>query len=112
MRGEHRGLALAWYQGAWWLWLLRPLELLFRCLAALRRQLYHRGLLARYRPDKPVVVVGNITVGGTGKTPVVIALVEALRQQGLVAGVVSRGYGASAGVFPHTVNDSSSAADT
>jgi tetraacyldisaccharide 4'-kinase len=104
-------LVRAWNHGAWWLWLLRPLELLFRCLAALRRQLYTSGLLSSYRADKPVVIVGNITVGGTGKTPVVIALVEALQAQGVTAGVVSRGYGASGGAFPHTVSDTSTSVD-
>ncbi len=106
-----RGLVLAWNNGAWWLWLLRPLEFLFRALAALRRQLYANGLLSIYRADKPVVIVGNITVGGTGKTPVVIALVEALKAQGIAVGVVSRGYGASAGVFPYEVSDTSTSAD-
>ena len=104
-------LVHAWNHGAWWLWLLRPLEWLFRFLTALRRQLYASGLLACYRADKPVVIVGNITVGGTGKTPVVIALVEALQARGIAVGVVSRGYGASGGVFPHTVGDASTAAD-
>lgn len=111
MSEGQRGLVHAWNSGAWWLWLLRPLELLFRCLVVMRRQLYARGLLKVYRSDKPVVVVGNITVGGTGKTPIVIALVEALQAQGIAVGVVSRGYGASGGAFPHTVSDTSSSAD-
>ena len=108
---EQQGLVRAWNNGAWWLWLLRPLELLYRAVTALRRQFYASGLLRCYRADKPVVIVGNITVGGSGKTPVVIALVETLQEQGIAVGVVSRGYGASAGAFPYTVCDASTAAD-
>ena len=102
-------LTRAWYHGAWWLWLLRPLELLFRLLAATRRGLYQLGLLPVYRPPVPVIVIGNITVGGTGKTPVVIALVEALQEQGIRVGVVSRGYGASGLRRPHRVGADSTA---
>lgn len=93
----------AWYAGPAWLWLLRPLEGLFRAVSALRRGLYARGLLRSHRAGVPVVVVGNITVGGTGKTPIVIALVEALQAAGHRPGVVSRGYGGSGGAYPQTV---------
>jgi tetraacyldisaccharide 4'-kinase len=110
MSTGHGGLVAAWYRGARWLWLLRPVEFLFRSIAALRRGLYRLGILRVYRADRPVVVVGNITVGGTGKTPVVIALVEALQGAGLRPGVVSRGYGAKAGSFPHRVSAASTAA--
>ena len=109
MSGDLRGLPGAWYRGAWWLWLLRPVEVVFRCGAALRRQLYRSGLLSVFQPDRPVVVVGNITVGGTGKTPIVIALVESLQARGLRPGVVSRGYGASAPDSPLIVTSSSEA---
>ena len=109
MSALEQGVVAAWYRGAPWLWLLRPLEVVFRLIAAGRRALYRSGLLASYRPPRPVVVVGNITVGGTGKTPVVIALVEALQARGLRPGVVSRGYGARAGSLPHRVGPASSA---
>ncbi|QFU76127.1 tetraacyldisaccharide 4'-kinase [Halioglobus maricola] len=107
------GLEAAWYRGAAWLWLLRPIEFLFRLLAAVRRGAYGRGLIRAYRSERPVVIVGNITVGGTGKTPVVIALVEALKERGLRPGVISRGYGATAHIatFPHRVSAASDAAD-
>ncbi len=105
------GIVGAWYRGAWWLWLLRPLELLFRIATGARRTLYRRGVFRVYHPARPVVVVGNITVGGTGKTPVVMALVEALQAAGLRPGVVSRGYGARAGRFPHRVDAWSDAAE-
>ena len=107
MRGDLRGLPGAWYRGAWWLWLLRPVELVFRVGAVLRRQLYRWGLFRGFQPDRPVVVVGNITVGGTGKTPIVIALVEGLQKQGLRPGVVSRGYGAREPESPLIVTSSS-----
>jgi tetraacyldisaccharide 4'-kinase len=81
-----RGLAAA---------LLFPLSLLFRGLAALRRWLYRTGVLHSTRLPVPVIVVGNIFIGGTGKTPLVIWLVEALRRAGYAPGVISRGYGAS-----------------
>lgn len=80
-------------------WLLWPLSLLYRALVALRRGLYARGLLQVHRMDVPVIVVGNVVVGGAGKTPCTIALVQHLRAQGWRPGVVSRGHGrASSGV--------------
>ena len=109
MTDRGSGLEAAWYRGSPWLWLLLPLEVLFRSVAAMRRWFYRSGLLSTYRAARPVVVVGNITVGGTGKTPVIIALVEALQAQGLNPGVVSRGYGASGDQFPHLVTSASNA---
>ena len=76
--------------------LLSPLALLFLGAATLRRAAYRRGWRASYRVGVPVIVVGNITAGGSGKTPLVIWLVEWLRARGLRPGVVSRGYGGSA----------------
>lgn len=99
----------SWYRGARWLWLLIPLSLLFRAVAALRRTAYSVGLFSSWRAPVPVVVVGNITVGGTGKTPVIIALVEHLQAQGLRVGVISRGYGATAQQWPHVVTTASTA---
>lgn len=109
--GWQQVLTSAWDRQAWWLWLLRPLEMLFRAAAALRRALYRSGILGSYRAPAPLVVIGNITVGGTGKTPVVIALAQAMQQRGIRPGVVSRGHGADAGVFPRIVDASSTAAD-
>lgn len=74
-------------------WLLLPFSLLYRGLTALHRSLHAIGLLRRERLPVPVIVVGNVIAGGAGKTPVVLALVEHLRQRGLLAGIVSRGYG-------------------
>lgn len=74
-------------------WLLSPLSILFRAIVATRRALYARGVLHAQRLPVPVVVVGNVTAGGSGKTPLVIALAEALRERSFHPGVVSRGYG-------------------
>lgn len=74
-------------------WLLWPASLVYAGLGALRRLLYRRGLLTVHRMPVPVVVVGNVVVGGAGKTPTVIALVRHLVAQGWHPGVVSRGYG-------------------
>ncbi len=75
---------------------LIPLSFLFRASVAARRFRFRVFDSAVERMPVPVIVVGNITVGGSGKTPLVIALVEALRREGYVPGVVSRGYGGTA----------------
>jgi tetraacyldisaccharide 4'-kinase len=72
--------------------LLLPLSAIFAATSWLRRVAYSTGLIRKQRVTVPVVVVGNLSVGGTGKTPVVIWLVEALRARGYRPGVVSRGY--------------------
>lgn len=73
-------------------WLLWPISLLYGTLAGLRRLLYANGLLTIHRLPVPVVVVGNVVVGGAGKTPTVISLVKHLQSQGWKPGVLSRGY--------------------
>jgi len=75
--------------------LLYPVALVFGVLAALRRALYARHILERQRLPVPVIVVGNITVGGTGKTPLVLWLTAWLQQRGYRPGIVTRGYGGS-----------------
>lgn len=90
----------AWYEGRWWLWLLWPLSLLFRGLAALRRRILQGRAV---RLPVPVVVVGNISLGGTGKTPMIIAAVAYLQSLGLRPGIVSRGYGGQAPHYPYEV---------
>ena len=88
-------LQRAWLRRGGLAWLLWPLSLLFGALAALRRGLYRGGVLRSTRLPVPVIVVGNVLAGGAGKTPVVIALLDHLKNQGLRAGLVSRGYGRS-----------------
>ncbi len=74
--------------------MLWPASLLFRTLVATRRCLYRAGWLKTDRLPVPVIIVGNVFVGGTGKTPFTIWLAQALRQAGYVPGVISRGHGA------------------
>lgn len=71
---------------------LYPASLVFRLLVALRRLLYRRGVLRSVRLPVPVIVVGNLTVGGTGKTPLVLALARALHGKGLHPAILCRGY--------------------
>src|SRR5881628_2537899 len=75
---------------------LAPLALVFRAASAVRRGMYRMGALRSERLSMPVVVVGNITAGGSGKTPLVIALAAALAGKGWRPGIVSRGYGGRA----------------
>ena len=87
-----------WLQKQWlsctiWQCILTPLSWLFLSVSWIRRFAYHCGLLQSHRLPVPVIVVGNITVGGTGKTPLVISLVEHLTLQGFKPGVISRGFG-------------------
>lgn len=77
-------------------WLLLPLSFVFVVLAAIRRALYRAGIVAAVRLPVPVLVVGNITAGGAGKTPLVLWLVDELTRRGRHPGVISRGYGGSA----------------
>jgi tetraacyldisaccharide 4'-kinase len=101
-------LERSWYQPFGWSWLLLPLSLVFALLSALRRTLFRIGVLKSTALPVPVVVVGNISVGGTGKTPVTLWLCDYLRQQGWKPGIVSRGYGVKlkAPVLVHVENDS------
>lgn len=99
----------AWYHGHPALILLWPLEQLYRYVVKRKRARFISGDSAAYRAPVPVIVVGNITVGGTGKTPMILWLIEQCRAQGLKVGVVSRGYGAKPAHVPWTVNASDSA---
>ncbi|MCH1924777.1 tetraacyldisaccharide 4'-kinase [Shewanella sp. C32] len=99
-----------WYQNHWAKWLLWPLSWLFALISAVRRQLFRHGIKPVEQLPVPVLLVGNITVGGSGKTPMVIYLVELLRQHGYHPGVISRGYG-SQQLHPRLVKVGSSASD-
>lgn len=84
-----------------------PLSWLFGLLVWSRKWLYRKGVLASTKVSVPVIIVGNITVGGTGKTPLVAWLANFLKQGGYKPGVISRGYGGIASVWPQQVRPDS-----
>ena len=98
----HR-LERQWHTVGAWHWLLIPLSWLFAAASALRRLLYRLHLLPSRRLSVPVIVIGNISVGGTGKTPLVIWLARQLSARGWHPGIISRGYGGSADTEQHVV---------
>jgi tetraacyldisaccharide 4'-kinase len=102
-----------WFQShpAKWLMvpLLLPLTFIFAVVSCCRRLAFKFGLFESFKVPVPVVVVGNIGIGGNGKTPVTLYLVEQLTQKGIRVGVVSRGYGSKAPYYPYQINADSTA---
>lgn len=94
----------AWSKQAGWLSLLKPVSALYGTIIRLRQYLYQQHILKSYRAPVPVMVIGNITVGGSGKTPLIIELVKFLQYFGLNVAVISRGYG-GVGPFPCLVDE-------
>lgn len=105
---SHSSWLTAWYGKRIWTFLLLPLLVVFIALANIRRYWIQR--YTQKRLVTPVIVVGNISVGGTGKTPLLIALAKGLQQQGFHPGVISRGYGGKAN-YPYLLDDGSTAAE-
>lgn len=97
----------SWYNKSPLTLALLPLSWLFCAVAVIRRFAYQSGLLKIHRLSVPVIVVGNISVGGTGKTPLVTWLVDLLKQQGYRPGIISRGYGGGANHWPQQVRPDS-----
>ena len=90
----------SWYKKSLWLYLLYPFSLIFSYLTSRRRKRYLNNKIASYKSEIPIIVVGNLTIGGTGKTPLVKYIVTELKKRGYRPGIVSRGYG---GKFKETL---------
>jgi subfamily B ATP-binding cassette protein MsbA len=91
----------SWYKKSLWLYLLYPFSFIFSYLTSRRRRKYIKNKKISYKSDIPVVVVGNLTIGGTGKTPLVKYIANELADRGYKPGIVSRGYG---GKFKETLH--------
>lgn len=102
-----------WYRQTWHLYtvILLPFAWLFGLCVKIRRYCYRIGILATNHVDVPVIVVGNITVGGTGKTPFIIWLAALLRAQGYRPGIVTRGVGGKKHKLPYWVKRTDSASE-
>ncbi|RRQ20609.1 tetraacyldisaccharide 4'-kinase [Thiohalobacter thiocyanaticus] len=96
-----------WYEGHPLALALTPLALLYCAVVWLRRQAYRLGLRPAHRVGVPVIVVGNITAGGTGKTPLIAWLAAWLQAQGYTPGIIARGYGGKARHWPQQVRPDS-----
>jgi tetraacyldisaccharide 4'-kinase len=107
---ERLGIERLWHKRNLLAWSLWPLSLLFGAVVWIRRKAYRFGILRSDRFSVPIIVVGGITVGATGKTPLLIWLAGYLRQRGLRPGIVSRGHGGRARHWPQQVRADSDAA--
>ena len=100
-------LQTQWQGFSFFTLLLLPFSALFWLIIRARKLCYQFGLLPSMALPVPVIIVGNITVGGTGKTPLVIWLVEALRMQGYKPAVISRGFGANSKTVQEVLSENS-----
>ena len=89
-----------WYGHSRKVWLLVPFSRLYELILVCRNYLYRAGILKRHSVAVPVIIVGNITVGGTGKTPLTIWLAKRLKEEGMAPGIISRGYRGNVGATP------------
>ncbi len=104
-------LLKAWYSDAAWVKVLTPVSYIYQWLSERRRRSIERHPERQYQAEVPVIVVGNINVGGTGKSPLVIWLAQQLLEAGYSPGIVSRGYGGKAEQYPLEVTASSDPAE-
>jgi tetraacyldisaccharide 4'-kinase len=97
-------LQRVWYGRSIWCWVLVPFSLLFAVVVAIRGYAFRLGILRSVRISKPLIVVGNISVGGTGKTPLVIWITNELAQRGYRPAVITRGYRGESTTWPMRVS--------
>lgn len=95
-----------WYKIGIWHVVLIPISFVFWFLSSIRCWFYQVGIFKSSKLSVPVIVIGNISVGGTGKTPLVIAVVEYLQKQGFHPGIISRGYGGAGDTIAHVTAES------
>lgn len=110
MKKSHNIWLRAWYGDSRWIYCLLPLSWLFAIISSARK-----FVLTRFFQKKisvPVIIVGNISVGGTGKTPLLIAMAKYLQSQGHKPGVVSRGYGGKVEQYPYLLNEKTKASES
>lgn len=105
-------LVNAWYKKSSWLVLLKPLSGIYGLIYRDRRFQYETGRKEVYKSKLPVIIIGNISVGGTGKTPIIIALAKQLKAAGFKPGIVSRGYKSKAESYPFIVTPTSTAQES
>ena len=98
----------SWYKKRSWLWLLWPISFVVGLIVSNRRSKFKKNPKKSWKPKVPVIVVGNIMVGGTGKTPLVIWLTNSLKKLGYKPGVISRGYGGRAKSYPLLITENTS----
>lgn len=102
-----RWLQDAWYKEMYISSELMPLSMLYDDAMRFRLFLYKKGLLKKTKIAAPVIIVGNITVGGTGKTPLIVWMARFLQEEGYKPGIISRGYGGHSSQWPQWVNKNS-----
>jgi len=104
-----------WYQKKWGIWWLWPLQWVYGYLVQIRKASYKRSLergakgkFQSWKAPVPVIVLGNVTLGGTGKTPLTLALADILKKQGYRPAIISRGYGGKSDHYPVNVSQDTS----
>jgi|GEM_PF-5131 len=100
LSGDFNPLVKAWYNDSVWVRVLSPLSVIFSLLTKVRRHRIQNSASKHWLPPVPTIIVGNINVGGTGKSPLVLLLARLLSEAGYHPGIVSRGYGGTSSTYP------------